>query len=169
MEICQFVFDRSRKRVGKVDHHSGVLRLKTLGAEFAIAETDSQLHIVGNYSAQSLHALHNGLSANGRNAFDRLPIPNDHFVTDVPLDTEVLVMNMSAERGNLPDHGFLVCRLNSGHRTRNDNRAHHCKRRRETYLKADVPGKSAVFASDYKVEIGSARLTSVTEFAEMNL
>ena len=83
-----------------------------------------------------------GTSACGT-ASVRLAVPDHHLVADVPLNAEIAVRNVPAERRDLGDHCLLVGGLDRGQCVRDDDRTDHRERRRQADLETDALGQLA--------------------------
>ena len=131
-----------RQRIGEFDHLRRVLRLDEMfGAEIAVAKMQAELDVVGHRGAQPLHALDQLFARHvGGHGIAGLAVPDHHLVAYVPLDTEIAMRNMPAERGDFGNHGALISGLDRRQHGRHDDRAHHRKRRRQADLKADALG-----------------------------
>ena len=87
----------------------------------------------------------------------------------IPLDAEIAMRDVPAQRGHLDDHRFLIGRFDRRERFRHDDRAHHREGCRQADLKADVLRQFAALARREKVEIRGARLAHIAELAEMHI
>src|SRR5437016_9382123 len=87
------------------------LRLhKMAPREIAVTEMRANLHVDWNASAQALHALKDALArlVRMRHAISPLAIPDDHLVAQVPLNAEIRVRHMPAQRSPFRDNPLLI-------------------------------------------------------------
>ena len=87
-------------------------------------------------------------------------------MADIPLDAEVRVRNMAADRRDLVHHRRFISRLDHGNITRGAEGVDHTHRGWQANLKADTGRNVSMIARRDKIEIGCARLTSIAELAE---
>jgi hypothetical protein len=104
-----------------------------------------------------------------RHRVGRLPVPHDHLVANIPLNAEIAVRDMAAERGDLADHRPFVSRFHRGQHGWHHDRTHHREGRWQADLKTDALGQFAALTRRHKVEIRSARLARVAEFAKTHV
>src|SRR5262245_57979769 len=100
-----------RHRVGELDHLASIARLQEmLGAKVRVTEMDAELDIRRNGLADPLQAAEDVLvrGANLGKHVERLSVPDQHLMADIPLDAEVMMWNSRAHRLDLPDHVPLI-------------------------------------------------------------
>src|SRR3954463_3777217 len=139
-----------------------------LAAEIAVAKMKAQLDIVGNGSADTRDTRGNLALGriDQRKLVLRLPVPDDHVVADVPLNAEVRVRNMAADRRDLVHHRRFISRLDRGDITRGAEGVDHTHRGGRASLKAATRRNASALGRRDEIEIGRARLTGIAELAE---
>src|SRR4051812_34018862 len=169
MDVSDRMPHRAGNGVGDIDKMPGGDRIEEmLAAEIAIAKMKAQLDIVGNGSADAREAC--DYLALGR--FDqwklvlRLSVPDDHVMADVPLNAEVRVRNMAADRRDLVHHRRFISRLDGGDVTRSAEGVDHTHRGWQANLKADTGRNVSTIARRDEIEIRRARLAGIAELAE---
>src|SRR6476660_10554356 len=169
MDVSDRVPHRTGNGVGDVDEMPGGDWIEEmLAAEIAVAKMKAQRDIVGNGSADARDARGNLAlrRIDQRKLVLRLPVPDDHVVADVPLNAEVRVRNMTADRRDLVHHRRFISRLDRGDITRGAEGVDHTHRGWQTNLKADTGRNDSMIARRDEIEIGRARLTGIAELAE---
>src|SRR3954451_11455582 len=92
--------------------------------------------------------------------------PSQMIMADVPLNAEIRVRNMAADRRDLVQHRRFISRLDRGDIARGAEGVDHTHRGRQANLKADTRRNVSALARRDEIEIGRPRLTGIAELAE---
>src|SRR3954452_12186731 len=172
MDVSDRVPNRAGNGVGDVDEMPGGDRIEEmLAAEITVAKMKAQLDIVGNVSADARDARGNLALGriDQRKLVLRLSVPDDHVMADVPLNAEVRVRNMAADRRDLVHHRRFISRLDGGDVTRSAEGVDHTHRGWQANLKADTGRNVSTIARRDEIEIRRARLAGIAELAEAHV
>src|SRR5215471_18790045 len=142
-----------------------------LAAKVAIAEVKAELGVSGNKRCDADQARGNRLPRriDQRKLILRLPIPQDHVVANIPLDAQVIVRDMLADRLHLTRHGGFVRSLDRGDITRGAEGIDDAHRRGQTDLEAHARRNVSTLSCRNEIEIRRPRLPGVAELAKTHL
>ena len=139
-----------------------------LAAEIAVTEMKAQFDIVGNGSADAGDARGNLAlrRIDQRKLVLRLSVPDDHVMANVPLNTEIRVRNVAADRRDLSHHRHLISGLDRGDVTRGAEGVNHAHRSWQANLEPNAGGNVSAMAGRDEIEVRRTRLTGIAEFPE---
>src|SRR5215831_1796042 len=172
MNIGDLVLDAPNDRVGRVDEMASRVRIEIMFAtEITITEMESEVDIGGHLFADAGKARRD-VFARGLHEWElvlRVSVPHDHVVADIPLDAEILMRNVAADRLDFLPHGRFISDFNCHDVPCSTEGIDDAHRRRQADLEADAGRDITEPARFQEIEIRGTRLASVAELSEPDL
>src|SRR5215467_3541058 len=172
MNIGDLMFDVSNDRVGRVDEMARRVRIEVMfAAEIAVTEMETELDIGGHRFADAGKAR-GDLLTRGLHEWKlvlRVSVPHDHVVANIPLDAEILMRNVPANRLDFLPHGLFISDFDCDDVRCSAEGVDDAHRRRQADLEADARRDIAALARFEEIDIRGTRFASVAEFSQPDL